>query len=105
MISKLMEASAQEADHKAFCDEEQSKSRKAKDDKAMKIDKYQARIDIAGTKKAELEDSIKELQDEVAAIDSATLEATNQRTKEKENYMKASKDFKASAEAVERAMA
>merc|ERR1719487_2012329 len=59
MISKLMQAAAEEANHKAFCDEELGKSRKAKAEKAMKMDQYRARIDSSATSKAELEDAIK----------------------------------------------
>merc|ERR1719238_643321 len=47
MIAKLMESAAEEADHKAFCDEELGKSRQAKENKAMKMDKYRSRIDQA----------------------------------------------------------
>merc|ERR1719262_2188492 len=45
MIAKLLDQAAQEADHKAFCDEELGKSNKAKDTKAQKMDDYRTRID------------------------------------------------------------
>merc|ERR1719181_791979 len=69
MIAKLMDAAAQEADHKAFCDEELGKSNKAKEDKAMRMDQYRTRIDEAATTKAELEEAVKELESEIAEID------------------------------------
>ena len=58
MVAKLMEEAAQEADHKAFCDEEVGKSRKAKDTKAMKMDQYRTRIDEAATKLQEGGDDV-----------------------------------------------
>merc|ERR1719379_2439137 len=70
----------------------------------MKLDKLQARIDGAEATITELTESIKTLEAEVAEIDKAQAEATKIRTKEHEEYAKASKDFKDSAEAVARAI-
>merc|ERR1719326_487178 len=105
MISKLMEAAAQEADHKAFCDKELGKSRKASSDKSRKMDQYRTRIDEASTTKAELEEAVKVLQSEVAEVDKEQAAATNLRSEEHTTYLQASSDYKASAEAVEKAMA
>merc|ERR1719327_1103261 len=70
----------------------------------MTLDKLQARIDGASTTIAENTESIKTLEAEVAEIDKAQAEATAIRTKENEEYLKASKDFKDSAEAVAKAI-
>merc|ERR1719337_710116 len=70
----------------------------------MTIDKLQARIDGAETQISELTEAIKTLEAEVAEIDRAQAEATKIRTKEHEEYKKASKDFKDSAEAVAKAI-
>merc|ERR1719240_1590825 len=70
----------------------------------MTLDKLQARIDGASTTIAENTEAIKTLEAEVAAIDKAQAEATAIRTKEHEDYMVASKDFKESAEAVAKAI-
>merc|ERR1719263_2604589 len=70
----------------------------------MTLDKLQARIDGATTTIAELTEAIKTLESEVAAIDKAQAEATALRTTEHEDYLKASKDFKDSAEAVAKAI-
>merc|ERR1719316_824148 len=70
----------------------------------MTLDKLQARIDGATSTIAENTESIKTLEAEVAAIDKAQAEATAIRTKENEDYMVASKDFKDSAEAVAKAI-
>merc|ERR1719465_69260 len=70
----------------------------------MKSDQYKARMDTTATTIAELTEAIKTLEAEIAEIDKAQAEATEIRTKEHEEYMKASKDFKDSAEAVAKAI-
>merc|ERR1719161_2298942 len=70
----------------------------------MTLDKLQARIDGATSTIAENTESIKTLEAEVAEIDKAKAEATAIRTTENADYMKASKDFKDSAEAVAKAI-
>merc|ERR1719311_690594 len=70
----------------------------------MTLDKLSSRIDGASSTIAELTEAIKTLESEVAAIDKAQAEATAIRTKENEDYLQASSDFKASAEAVAKAI-
>merc|ERR1719171_2890980 len=81
-----------------------SKSTKAQQDKQTKVDEYQIRIDGASTTIAELTEGVKTLEAEVAEMDKAQAEATKQRTTEHEDYVKASTDFKDSAEAVAKAI-
>jgi len=100
MIASLLKQAQEEATQKAFCDTEMGKSKKSKEDKSMKLDKYQARLDKAETGIAELTTQMKELEADLAEIDKATAEATAIRTKENEDNTKAMKDFKDSADAV-----
>merc|ERR1719428_713702 len=104
MIAKLIAEANEEATQKAFCDEEMGKSKKSQEEKTATLDKLTSRIDTAAAAKAELEDAIKELEAEVAEIDASQSEATKMRTSENTEYMKASKDFKDSAEATEKAI-
>merc|ERR1719159_592247 len=104
MIEKLLKEAQEDATREAFCQEEIGKSKKSKDEKTMTLDKLQARIDGASTTIAELTEGIKTLESEIATIDKATAEATAIRTKEHEEYLVASKDFKDSAEAVAKAI-
>jgi DNA repair exonuclease SbcCD ATPase subunit len=104
MIAKLVAEANEEASQKAFCDEEMAKSNKEKENKNMRLDKLQAKLDHATATTAELEDAIKELQAELADIDKATAEATKLRNEEHATYEKASKDYKAGAQAVEDAI-
>merc|ERR1719359_54757 len=66
----------------------------------MKLDKYLARIDKATTTVSTLGESIKVLESELAEIDAAMAAATTLRSAENAEYVKASGDYKASAEAV-----
>jgi len=104
MIEKLVNEANEEATQKAFCDEEISKSKKAQAEKSMTSDKLNSRIDKATTTKAQLEQSVKDLEAEVAALDKGNAEATKIRTEEKATNTKASADFKEAAEAVQQAI-
>merc|ERR1719337_380060 len=104
MIAKLLKEAEEEATQKAFCDAEMGKSKTSQDEKTMTLDKLQSRIDGATSTIAENTESIKTLEAEVAEIDKAQAEATKIRTTENADYMKASKDFKDSAEAVAKAI-
>jgi len=100
MVEKLLDDQNKEASQKAFCDTETSKTRKSMEDKTMNFDTLSARADEAGTKRAELAQSVKSLQGEVAELDKSMSEATAIRNSENAEFLKASKDFKDSADAV-----
>merc|ERR1719263_575147 len=104
MIAKLLKEAQEEATQKAFCDAEMGKSKTSQAEKTATLDKLGARIDGATSTIAENTESIKTLEAEVAEIDKAQAEATAIRTKENEDYLVASKDFKDSAEAVAKAI-
>merc|ERR1719191_2555442 len=104
MIDKLVTEANEEATQKDFCDEETSKSKKAQAEKSMTADKLTSRIDKASTTKAGLEQSVKELQEEIAALDKGNAEATKIRTEEAATNAKSSADFKQAAEAVQAAI-
>merc|ERR1719487_1226068 len=70
----------------------------------MKLAKFTSRVDKADSKVAELSQAIKTLTTEVGEIDKATAEATALRTKEHEEFLKVSKDYKDSATAVAQAI-
>merc|ERR1719335_1995554 len=104
MIEKLVTEANEEATQKAFCDEETSKSKAAQSEKSMTADKLTSRIDKASTTKAQLLQSIKDLEGEIAELDAGTAEATKIRTEEKATNTKASADFKLAAESVQAAI-
>jgi len=105
MIMRLEKQAAEEAEAKAFCDTETSKSKAKQADLTAKSDKSQVRIEKATATIAELKEQIKMLQAQMAEMDAAQAEATALRSKENEEYLKASKDYKDSADAVANAIA
>merc|ERR1719428_1618301 len=104
MIAKLVKEAEEEATHEAFCQKEMGSSKAAQEDKQSKVDKYKVRIDKAATDIAKHTEEVKILESEVAEIDKAQAEATEIRNTENTEYLKASKDFKESAEAVAKAI-
>merc|ERR1719321_1281052 len=105
MITRLEKEAAEEADAKAFCDKETSESKAKQAELTAKSDKYGVRIEKATATIAELKEQIKMLQAQMAEMDAAQAEATSLRNKEHEDYVKASTDYKDSAEAVANAIA
>merc|ERR1719321_196664 len=104
MIARLQKEAAEEADAKAFCDKETSESKAKQAELTAKSDKYGVRIEKATATIAELKEQIKTIQAQMAQMDADQAEATSIRSKEHEEYLKASKDYKDSAEAVANAI-
>jgi len=99
MIEKLMQEAAEAADQKAFCDEEQGKSRKSKEEKDMSLAKTTARIEKADSAVATLTEQKTMLSKEVADLDTEMKEATEIRTSEKAVFDKTEKDLSESVDA------
>merc|ERR1719353_2728055 len=100
MITRLEKEAAEEADAKAFCDKETSESKAKQAELTADSDKSQVRIEKATATIAELKEQIKALQEQMAEMDAAQAEATSLRNKEQEEFLKSSKEYKDSAEAV-----
>jgi len=105
MITKLEQEAAEEADQKSFCDEEIGESKAKQADLTAKLDQESARMQKAEADKAKLLEEIKALEEQVAEIDAGQAEATKVRQTEHADFLKASQDFKDSAEAVAKAIA
>jgi len=104
MIEKLVTEANSEATQKGFCDEEIAKSKKAQAEKSMTSDKLKSRIDLATTSKAQLENNVRELESQVAALTKGDAEATKIRSEQHATNAKASKDFQDAAQAVQGAI-
>eukprot|EP00746_Dinoflagellata_sp_MGD_P161831 gnl/MRDRNA2_/MRDRNA2_89119_c0_seq1.p1 gnl/MRDRNA2_/MRDRNA2_89119_c0~~gnl/MRDRNA2_/MRDRNA2_89119_c0_seq1.p1 ORF type:complete len:687 (-),score=227.03 gnl/MRDRNA2_/MRDRNA2_89119_c0_seq1:86-2146(-) len=104
MIAKLVTEANEEATQKGFCDEEKAKSDAAKDEKTMTIDQLSSRMDKASATVGLLDQKVKTLEAEIAALDKGNAEATKIRNEEHTTYLKASSDFKLASEAVEKAI-
>merc|ERR1719198_1233907 len=80
------------------------KTKASRENKEMKLAKFTSRVDEASSKLAELQQGVKSLAGEISEIDKATAEATAIRTKEHDEFLKVSKDYKDSATAVAQAI-
>merc|ERR1719214_509490 len=56
MIAKLMKEAEAEASHKAYCDEEMSKTKAKKEELTADIDKLTSKIDTASARSADLKE-------------------------------------------------
>merc|ERR1719201_1946312 len=104
MIERLLAEAGEEADAKAFCDTEIDKSRSKQSELSARLDMVQVRIEKAAAGKAKLGSAVKELDAEVAKIDMGTAEAISLRTKQHDDYVKTSTEYKQSADAVANAI-
>jgi len=104
MLAKLMDELNKEVGQKAFCDQEMGKSKKALEEKTLKLNKYKTRLDEAETSKMELTGAVKELESEIGEIDKAQAEATKIRTEENTEFKKAQADYKSSEDACAQAI-
>merc|ERR1719265_865466 len=98
MIDRLIKEEAEEASHKAWCDDEIAESTKSRDQKIEKVDVLTTRIDKATAAVAKLSSDVATLQKEIAEMNKAEKEATEQRHAEHAEFMAATKDY---AEALE----
>merc|ERR1719191_1797540 len=71
MIERLIKEETEEADHKAFCDEETAKSKKSREKHQDRVDVLSGRIDKAEAATAKLTQDIAALQKEVAEMNAA----------------------------------
>merc|ERR1719271_2344608 len=55
MIEKLLKEAQAEATHEAFCQEELGKTKKSRENKEMKLEKFTSRVDEASSKIGELQ--------------------------------------------------
>jgi len=80
MISKLEEQMGSEAQEKAYCDEEMSKTEAKKADLEATVDKLTNHIDKSSARSAELKEQVTVLQEELAALakEQATMDKVRQ---------------------------
>merc|ERR1719235_1697864 len=99
MIAKLLQEAAEEADQKAFCDQEIGQSKTAKAEKEGKLSKVNSRLEAATSTTSTLTEAIASLSSEIAENDAALRTATDVRQKEKAAFMVVEKDLSESQEA------
>merc|ERR1719420_2788688 len=104
MIQKLMEEANEEAEHKAFCDTEMGTNKQTRDTKTEQSQSLKADIEEFTAKISKLASEITELNDELAAIDSAVEKATSERQAEKAKNQETLNDATVAAEATGKAL-
>jgi len=104
LTAKLEKEAAEAANLHEFCKEEKKKTTDAKDKKDMVIETLETRLDKANAKKAQLEEDVATLSEEISTGDAAQAEALKMRTEEHNTFQKTAADLKEAADAVGDAM-
>merc|ERR1719247_282159 len=104
MIIKLTEEAAEEAEHKAWCDEELSTNEQTRKEKTAEAETLHAEIDELEASIAKLTEDMADLSSAIAELDAAMAKATELRTAEKAKNTETIADAKEAATAVEKAL-
>merc|ERR1719502_444076 len=87
MIAKLQKEAAEEAEAKAYCDEETAKSDEKKADLTAETDKLKAKIDQASSKSVSLKSKVADLEKDLAELAKLQSEMDKLRTDENAAYV------------------
>merc|ERR1719265_419896 len=93
MITKLEQEAAAEADEKAYCDEEMSKTEAKKGELDSVVAKLRTKINQDSARSRELKAEVKELQASLAALASEQAEMDKMRQEAHADYLKAKEDL------------
>merc|ERR1719420_2567338 len=104
LISKLVQEASEEADHKAWCDEELHTNKNTRDTKSSEVNRLTAQKEKLTAEIQLLTNEIAELEKELSEANASLKEATAQRTKEKAKNEEAIKDAKEAIVAVRQAL-
>merc|ERR1719335_1314305 len=104
MIAQLMKQAEAEASHKAYCDEEMSKTKAKKDELNADIKKLTSKIDSASAMSAELKEDVKELQKELAELQESQAEMDKVREDTHAAFEEAKADLEQGLEGVRGAL-
>jgi len=104
MITKLTEEAADEAEHKAFCDEELSSNQATRDEKTAQTQELSANIEEMTATSQQHAADMATLKDEISQIDAAVSKATSIRSEEKAKNTQTISDAKQAIEAVSQAI-
>jgi hypothetical protein len=104
LLAKLKEEAAEEADHKAWCDEQLKDNKLKRNKKTSESEMLMAKVEELTSTIATLGDTIKKLSDEQAELTKAMGDATKFRDAEKAENKAIVADAEAGATAVENAL-
>eukprot|EP00929_Paragymnodinium_shiwhaense_P084459 TRINITY_DN4515_c1_g1_i1.p1 TRINITY_DN4515_c1_g1~~TRINITY_DN4515_c1_g1_i1.p1 ORF type:complete len:740 (+),score=286.02 TRINITY_DN4515_c1_g1_i1:94-2313(+) len=104
MVEKLQTEMAKEAEEKAWCDQEMSRTTKQKTDLEEESQKLKTHIDEAAAQSGKLQGEVAELQKELGALAKSQGQLDEARRAEHEAYVVASADLKQGLEGVRSAL-
>lgn len=104
MIAKLEKEGNADAEEKAFCDEQMSKTEAKKVELEGDIEKMSTRIDQAAAKSVQLKEEIQELEAELAALAKGQAELDKIRQEERTAYDTAKADLELGLSGVRKAL-
>eukprot|EP00747_Dinoflagellata_sp_TGD_P155812 gnl/TRDRNA2_/TRDRNA2_177613_c1_seq1.p1 gnl/TRDRNA2_/TRDRNA2_177613_c1~~gnl/TRDRNA2_/TRDRNA2_177613_c1_seq1.p1 ORF type:complete len:745 (-),score=263.34 gnl/TRDRNA2_/TRDRNA2_177613_c1_seq1:373-2607(-) len=104
MIEKLSKEMSEEADEKAYCDQEMAKTKAKKTDLEETTSGIKAKIDTAASDSAKLKSEVKELQEELATLQGLQAEMDKARQDEHEAYKQAKADLEGGLHAIRSAL-
>jgi peptidoglycan hydrolase CwlO-like protein len=100
MIDRLVKEGAEEAQHKAWCDEEMAKTKKRRAELNYDIEKLTTRIDKSKAMSTKLKEEIAELNKEIAEITKSQSESDKIRADEKAAFTETKADLEQGLEGV-----
>jgi len=104
MITQLEEEAAAEAQEKAYCDEQLSKTKAKKEELDDDLAKLTVKIDQATSKTAKLKEEVQELESELAALTKLQAEMDKIRQETHADYMKAKEELELGLKGVRMAL-
>jgi len=104
MITKLEKEAAEEADEKAYCDEEMAKTEAKKSELEDAIESLTTKMDQASSKSAALKSEVKKLQAELATLAETQAKMDTIRIDEKAAYDEAKADLELGLSGVQKAL-
>jgi len=104
MIAKLEKQASEEAEEKAFCDEQMAKTEEKKSALEEDVSRMTSRIDRAAAESSKLKDQIKELEAELGALAKEQAEMDKIRQDENAAYKQAKADLELGLQGVRKAL-
>jgi len=104
MIAKLEKEAAEDAEEKAYCDEEMKKTEAKKAELEEDLAKVTAKLEQAAANSAKLKEEVKTAQKQLADLAQESAQMDSIRSEENAHYIEATTDLKAGLNGVQKAL-
>jgi len=104
MVDRLQKQAAEEADHKAYCDKENKKSKAKRDDLSSKLEKYSSRHEKAQADTAQLKEDLANIASEQARMDEENAAAKKLRDEQSSSYNSLMEDCRVGLDGIAKAI-